>query len=88
MEQRVFALLVHDKPFPIEPLRQALRDLQVDTYSVQSCKEARDLISQTHPHLVFTDVSVKDGSWADVVNLAEQAEAPLDVIEWRLSLFR
>jgi len=30
--------------------------------------------------LVFTDVSVSDGSWADVVSLAEHAEAPLDVI--------
>ena len=80
MEQRVFAILVHDKPFPIESLRQALRDLHVDTYSVHSCKEARDLISQTHPQLVFTDVSVSDGSWADVVSLAEHAEAPLDVI--------
>lgn len=80
MEQRIFALLVHDKPFPIESLRQALRDLRVDTYSVHSCKEARDLISQTHPHLVFTDASLSDGSWVDVLNLAEQADAPLDVI--------
>lgn len=80
MNGRVFALLLHDRPEPLSSLKRTLRDLWVETYSVGSCEEAQRLISQTQPHLVFTDTSLLDGSWVDVVNLAEKETVPPNVI--------
>lgn len=77
---RYFALLVHDQPEPVESLKVALRDLSVDTYSVHTLEEAGRLIPQTQPHLVFTEVLLPDGSWGDVLNLAEKADTPMNVI--------
>jgi len=38
------------------------------------------LIPQCKPHLIFADLSLWDGSWAYILNLAEQADVPLNVI--------
>jgi DNA-binding NtrC family response regulator len=80
MNQHPFALLVHDQPRPLESLKLVLRDLSVETHSVRTCEEAGRLIRQTRPPLVFTDVSLPDGSWTDVVRMAERASSPVDVI--------
>ena len=75
-----FVLLVHDQPHPLESLKPVLRDLSVETFSVRTCEEAGQLITQTELQLVFTDTSLPDGSWADVVRMAEMASSPVDVI--------
>ena len=80
MSEHVFALLVHDHPETFESLRRTLKDLSVETYSVTSCKEAEDLISQCRPHIIFTDSSLMDGSWVNVLNMADAADVPLSVI--------
>jgi len=80
MSERLFALLVHDHPGPFESLKRALRDLAVETYSVETCKEAEDLISQCRPHLVFTENALPDGSWVNILNVAEASNVPLNVI--------
>ena len=80
MNHHPFALLVHDQPHPLESLKPVLRDLSVETFSVRTCEEAERLITQTEPQLVFTDTSLLDGSWADVVRIAEMACSPVDVI--------
>lgn len=80
MDGHAFALLVYDEPHPLESLKPVLRDLSVETCSVRTCEEAGRLISQTQPQLVFTDASLPDGSWADVVRMAEMASSPVDVI--------
>jgi DNA-binding NtrC family response regulator len=80
MSERLFALLVHDHPEPFESLKQTLRDLSIETYSVATCKEAEDLISQCKPHLIFTDKSLADGSWVSILNTADSADVPLSVI--------
>ena len=80
MNDRYFALLVHERPAPLDSLKSALRELSIETYSVNSCEEAKRLLSQTEPQIVFTDTTLPDGTWADVVDMAEGATAPVNVI--------
>ncbi len=80
MSEHLFALLVHDHPEPFESLRRTLRDLSIETYSVATCKEAEDLITQCKPHIIFAESALGDGTWASVLNMAESADVPLSVI--------
>ena len=80
MKLNVFALMVHECPEPCQSLKVVLRRLGVDTFSVTSCAEAAHLLEQTHPHLIFTDTELPDGTWIEVVNLAEAAPAPICAI--------
>lgn len=73
VKRNAFALLVHERPEPCLTLKILLRRLGMDTFSVGSCGEAAHLLEQTHPHLVFTDKELPDGSWIDVVTLAQNA---------------
>ena len=76
----VFALLVHDRPSPLESLKTDLNNLSVKTWSARSLDEAAKLLDQTHPELVFTDTQLADGTWSEVVSLVEGAGAPANVI--------
>ncbi len=80
MNDRIFALLVHDNPDSLIKLKWALRKLGVETYSVRNCQEAEGLLPQTQPQVVFVDITLTDGSWADAIHLAEKAEVPPNVI--------
>jgi DNA-binding NtrC family response regulator len=80
MNDRLFVLLVHDQPEPLESLKHALKTLPVETCTVRTCEEVRRLLAQTEPHIVFTDTFLPDGSWVDVVNLAENAPVSPNVI--------
>ena len=80
MSERLFALLVHDHPEPFECLKRVLRDLSVETYSVKTCKEAEDLLTQFRPHLIFTENALPDGSWVDILDVAGASNVPLNVI--------
>ena len=80
MNHHPVAILVHNQPYPLESLKPVLRDLSVETCSVRTCEDAGRLLTQTEPQLVFTDTSLPDGSWADVVRMAERASSPVDVI--------
>ncbi|HLY63825.1 MAG TPA: response regulator [Terriglobia bacterium] len=80
MKSHCFALLVHDRPDPLDLLKMALKELSIETYSVRNCEEAKRLIPQTQPQLVFTDTALPDGSWRDVIELAEKIGLPVNVI--------
>lgn len=80
MREYAFALVVHERTFPFEALKPALKDMAISTWSCASCREASDLLEQTHPHLIFTDVQLPDGSWQDVLNLSQRAGSPVNVI--------
>ena len=80
MCDRFFAILVCDQFNPLESLKLALKNLEVETFCVPTLEAARRLIPQTDPHVVFTATSVADGSWVDVVNLANEARTPFNVI--------
>jgi DNA-binding NtrC family response regulator len=57
-----------------------LKELGMDIYGVHTYWEAQSLLSQTQPQLVFTDSSISDGAWVDVPNMAEESDAPVNVI--------
>ncbi len=80
MRGRVFALLIHERPHPLDLLRWTLKELGMDTYGVHTYREAKSLLSQTQPQLVFTDTSLSDGSWVDIPNMAEESDVPVNVI--------
>jgi DNA-binding NtrC family response regulator len=80
MPERFLALFVHDRPQPFEALKQTLGNVDVETCSVNTCKEAANLFAQIEPHVVFTDRILPDGSWVDIVICAEHATAPCNVI--------
>jgi DNA-binding NtrC family response regulator len=80
LKRKVFALVVHDRPEPCQALKPVLRLLGVDTFSVSGCTDALLLLEQTHPHLIFTDTQLPDGTWIDLVNLADDAAVPTCVI--------
>jgi DNA-binding NtrC family response regulator len=80
MRERIFALLIHDRSEPFDSLRRVLRDLSIETYSVETCKQAKELITQCEPQIVFTASSLADGSWATILRMAEDAGVPLSVV--------
>ena len=73
MKRNAYALLVHERLEPCQTLKSVLRRLGVDTFSVSSFAEAAHLLEQTHPHLLFTDTELPDGTWIDLVTLAQNA---------------
>lgn len=80
MSEEISALLVHDWPETMEPLRFALENLSIETCSVRTCGEAERLLGHVQTDLVFTDTSLPDGSWVDVVEMAKGADAPVNVV--------
>ncbi len=77
---RTFALLVFNQPEHLESLKRTLKELSVETCCVPTCQKAAALLTQTQPHLVFTAPFVSDGSWVDIINLAERVDTPPNVI--------
>jgi DNA-binding NtrC family response regulator len=81
MQERITALLVHDRPEPMAYIRRALECQSIETQSVRTCDEANQVLwGHQPPHLVLADTRLPDGSWEDVVLLAAGAPAPVNVI--------
>jgi DNA-binding NtrC family response regulator len=81
MQERITALLVHDRPEPMGFIRRALECQSIETQSVRTCQEAHQtLCGRQPPHLVLVETFLPDGSWEDVVLLAAGAPAPVNVI--------
>jgi DNA-binding NtrC family response regulator len=80
MTDHLFALLVHEKSETFEQLRRVLWELSVETFSVRTCKDAQDLITQCKPCVIFTENALSDGSWLSLLNTAEAAEVPVSLI--------
>lgn len=75
-----FVLFVYDRTAPMEPLKLILKGQAVETWSVKTCEEVARLLDQTEPDLVFTDTQLPDGTWVDVIALAEKAPVAPNVI--------
>ncbi len=81
MKANISALLVHQNSETLAALkaaleRQGLRVVQVETHA-----QAQRLLGGLNPvPLVFTDIQFPDGTWADVLALAEKASQPVNVI--------
>jgi DNA-binding NtrC family response regulator len=81
MADEIRALLLHSYEVPGTALRRALEDQFIATEMAQSISEANDRISCSDPpHLVFTGTDLFDGTWSDVVDLADRASRQVRVI--------
>jgi len=80
MTKNPFALLVSREGASLEPLKSALKNQCIATWSVDTCEEATRLVEQTQPELIFTDPRLADGTWLDIANLIENASAPANLI--------
>jgi DNA-binding NtrC family response regulator len=80
VRDHLFALLIHNHPEVFQSLNQTLWNLSVETYSVATCKEAEELVPQFKPHMIFGDVSERDGSWTYILNLADGGDVPLNIV--------
>ena len=81
MKEVVKALLVQVRSDTLEALRSALEEQSIDVCVASNCAEAALVLwSHTPPHIVFTEVQLADGNWADVLTLAAKASAPVNVI--------
>jgi DNA-binding NtrC family response regulator len=80
MGDHLFALVVHGDDEPFVSLKRTLWELSIETYSVETCEEAGQLIAQCKPHVIFTGAALQDGSWLSILNMAEAVDVPLNVI--------
>ena len=77
----IITLLLHEAGAPLDALKVALEGQSERIYCLKSCQEALPLLSGANPpHLVFTQPSLPDGIWADVVKMATRAQKPVNVI--------
>lgn len=81
VKDKIPALLLHDALEPFASLKPALARLSVEGTRVRTCQEAQQRLERTaSPHLVFTDVTLPDGTWKEVVDAAALAPATASVI--------
>jgi len=78
--RKLFALLVTDGGKSFENLRALLKSQGVEIWTARTGEEAARLLEQTHPELIFTAVRYADGTWRDMVTLAEEAAVATNVI--------
>lgn len=81
MKERIRALLVQTKYDPLDVLRCTLEEESIDILIAGNRAEAEQALrTDPPPHMVFTDVHLRDGGWEDVLSLAMKASAPVNVI--------
>ena len=82
MNEKISAVLVHDRAEHLNDLKRSLEEFfPVEIKTARTCGEAITEIKQANPpHLVFTDVTLPDGTWAELVEQATKTSAPIGVI--------
>ena len=81
MNDEVVALLVNDRQDLFRTLEQLLRHLGIETRHAHDCSEARTLLGGPwSPRLIFTDTALIDGTWREVLSLANATQKAVPVI--------
>jgi DNA-binding NtrC family response regulator len=80
MRKRIWALLVYGRADYSCHLRQVLAPLAKISEARTYGEAMRYLEGPDPPHLVFTDTLLPDGTWVDVLVLAQKAPKPVNVI--------
>jgi DNA-binding NtrC family response regulator len=81
MNQEISALLLHQPTESQRLLKKALEGQSIQVHWLRNFGEALPLLRQADPpHLVFTEASLPDGTWTDVVKFALEALKPVKVI--------
>jgi DNA-binding NtrC family response regulator len=75
------ALVVHDQDQPFGELERVLQNLHIEVVRARTCSEAFTALHQdSPPNLVFTDVTLPDGTWKDMLRGVAGTPVPADVI--------
>ena len=81
MESGLAALLVSQDEESLLALKRSLERLGIQIQVAQSCRQAQSLLQQPNPpQLVFSEPTLSDGRWVDIVSSAAQASQPVHVI--------
>ncbi len=81
MKEDIRALMLHSHETPVAALKLALDNQLIYTEWAHNCREATESLGSANPpHLVFTDTDLPDGTWSDVLDLADGASRPVSVI--------
>ena len=81
MTERITGLLVHQNSETLATLKGALERQGMRIIHAQSRAQAQRMLGGLNPApLVFTDTQLPDGTWADVLALAQKAKLPVNVI--------
>jgi DNA-binding NtrC family response regulator len=81
MTERIKALLVHHNSETLATLKGALERQGMHIIEAQSRAQAKRMLGGLNPApLVFTDTQMPDGTWADILAVAEKAAEPVNVI--------
>jgi two-component system response regulator PilR (NtrC family) len=81
MTGKTSALLVHQNSETLRALKHALERQGVGVSQAGSRAEAKRMLGGLDPApLVFTDAQLPDGTWADILTVAEKALLPVNVI--------
>jgi DNA-binding NtrC family response regulator len=80
-QSRASALLVYAAFEPLHTLRVALASQGFDTWRARSCRQALSFLANFRPvHVIFTDMSLPDGTWLDLARAKRRTSAPLIVV--------
>jgi DNA-binding NtrC family response regulator len=81
MTECTSALIVHQNSETLAMLKSALERLDIRTLHADSYAKAKRLLGGLNPvPLVFSDTRLPDGTWADILAIAERAKLPVNVI--------
>jgi DNA-binding NtrC family response regulator len=81
MNEGISALLVQSQRSSNVALKVALHGTGIQTHRARSCAEARQVLARPpRPHVIFADSTLPDGTWADIVSLADKCPRPLNVV--------
>lgn len=74
-------MILFNEGEPTPDLRGALNSCPLQVKSLKSCREAAQKLSQQRmPVTIFTDISLPDGDWKQVLRIAQEAPVPVQVI--------
>jgi DNA-binding NtrC family response regulator len=81
MTEKITALLVHQDSETLAMLKGALERQGMRIIEAGSRARAKRMLGGLNPApLVFTDIHLPDGTWADILAVAEKAAQPVNVI--------
>jgi DNA-binding NtrC family response regulator len=81
MTEKITALLVHQNSETLATLKGALERQGMRILQAESRAVAKRMLGGLNPApLVFTDTQLPDGTWADILAVAENAKRPVNVI--------
>jgi DNA-binding NtrC family response regulator len=81
MNKDILALLVFAESDSSQSLQRELQRQSVQTRQVRTCTEAKQFIErEKKPDIIFSDASVPDGTWADVLKMARKEHMSAEVV--------